>query len=241
MVLDQERKKTLSVFQKNTGLRFRSFQLLNLSFIHRSSINESLSPHSNERLEFLGDAVLGSVAASLLYELLDQSPEGELAKVKSAVVSEKNLAEVSRALGISELLILGKGEEHSGGREKSAILADALEALIGAYYLDSGYKAAFHFIESWLSPTINKALEERHKNDYKSALQELSQSLYRVYPQYRFVKKTGPDHDRLFWMEVLIQGKVLGDGQGRNKKAAEQLAAEKAYNYLIEKSSSQNG
>ncbi|MDR1901386.1 MAG: ribonuclease III, partial [Treponema sp.] len=141
-----ERKKALAAFQKAAQIRFKSAELLNLSFIHRSVTNESGQKRDNERLEFLGDAILGAVTASLLYEELEDRAEGELAKIKSVVVSEDILSGISRELQIDTLLVLGRGEELSGGRTKKTILADALEALIGAYYLDSGYKAVFNFV-----------------------------------------------------------------------------------------------
>jgi ribonuclease-3 len=205
---------------------------LNLSFIHRSVSNESDSKLNNERLEFLGDAVLGAVAATLLYERLKDRPEGELAKIKSVVVSEDILAGIARELQIDALLILGKGEELSGGRTKNAILADAMEALIGALYLDSGYAAAFAFVGRRIGEEISRVLENRHHKDYKSLLQELCQSRFHAYPVYRLQKRSGPEHERLFWMEVTVDAAVYGPGTGRNKKAAEQEAAKIAFETL---------
>jgi ribonuclease-3 len=167
-VISPERKKELAVFAKAAGIRFRSLELLNLSFVHRSVTNESGLRYNNERLEFLGDAILGAVAAALLYQGLSDKPEGELAKIKSVVVSEDILSGISLELQIDKLLILGRGEELSGGRTKKAILADALEALIGALYLDSGYKAAYNFVSRRISPEITRVLDNRHHLDYKS-------------------------------------------------------------------------
>jgi ribonuclease-3 len=215
-------------------IRFKSLALLNLSFIHRSVSNESGIKLNNERLEFLGDAVLGAVTASLLYEELEGRAEGELAKIKSVVVSEDILSGIARELQIDGLLVLGRGEEHSGGRTKKAILADALEALIGAYYLDSGYKAAYGFVRRCISPEIGRVLDNRYQRDYKSLLQELSQRLFKCYPVYRLLKRTGPDHERLFWMEVTVNGRDFGPGMGKNKKSAEQEAARMAYEALEE-------
>jgi ribonuclease-3 len=230
--LSAERKKELAAFIKTAGIRFRSLALLNLSFVHRSVTNESGLRCNNERLEFLGDAILGAVCAALLYQGLSDRPEGELAKIKSVVVSEDILSGLARELQIDNLLILGRGEELSGGRTKNAILADAMEALIGALYLDSGYKAAYTFVSSRIGPEIDRVLDNRHHRDYKSLLQELSQHVYRQYPDYRLVKRSGPEHDRFFWIEVTVDGQVFGPGMGKNKKAAEQEAARIAYEAL---------
>jgi ribonuclease-3 len=205
---------------------------LNLSFIHRSVSNESDSKLNNERLEFLGDAVLGAVAANLLYRKLEWSSEGDLAKIKSVVVSEAILSAVALQLQLDTLLVLGRGEELSGGRTKKAILADALEALIGAIYLDSGYKSAYSFVSGFLSAEIDKVLENRHTQDYKSLLQEFCQRQYKNYPNYRLVKSTGPEHERIFWVDVIVNGKTFGPASGRNKKSAEQEAARLAYEAL---------
>jgi ribonuclease-3 len=206
---------------------------LNLSFVHRSVSNESNSKLNNERLEFLGDAILGAVAANLLYRKLEDSSEGDLAKIKSVVVSEAILSAVALELQLDTLLILGHGEELSGGRTKKTLLADALEALIGAIYLDSGYKNAYAFVSRFLSAEIDRVLEKRHTQDYKSLLQEFCQRQYRNYPNYQLVKRTGPEHERIFWMEVLVNGKAFGPASGRNKKSAEQEAAKLAYEALV--------
>ena len=219
-------------FAKTSGVRFRSLELLNLSFIHRSVSNESNLKINNERLEFLGDAVLGAITATLLYDKLGDKSEGELAKIKSVVVSEDILSAVARELQIDTCLLLGRVEELSGGRTKKAILADALEALIGALYLDSGYKGAFAFVSRFINPEIQRVLENRHHRDYKSLLQEFCLGLYHIYPSYRLLKRSGPEHDKLFWMEVKINGKTYGPGMGRNKKTAEQEAARAAWEIL---------
>jgi ribonuclease-3 len=230
--LDPGRKKVLAAFQKTAGIRFRSLELLNLSFMHRSVSNESGQKSNNERLEFLGDAILGAVTATLLYRDFEDKKEGELAKIKSVVVSEDILSGVARELQIDNLLLLGKGEELSGGRTKKALLADALEALIGALYLDSGYKAAYAFVSCWMGPEIGRVLDKNYHQDYKSLLQELSQRLFHAYPLYRLIKRSGPEHERFFWMEVTVNGTAFGPGAGRNKKTAEQEAARLAYEQL---------
>jgi ribonuclease-3 len=230
--LSPERKKELAAFAKTAGVRFRSLELLNLSFVHRSATNESGHRQNNERLEFLGDSILGAVTATLLYQDLADRPEGALAKIKSVVVSEDILSGIARELQIDKLLILGRGEELTGGRTKSAILADALEALIGAIYLDSGYKAAQCFIGAHISVEIGRVLNNRHHRDYKSLLQELSQRLYHKYPVYHLLKRSGPEHERFFWIEVSVNDQTFGPGMGRNKKTAEQEAARVAYEAL---------
>lgn len=229
---DRERKKALASFAKSARLRFRNISLLNLALTHRSVANESGVKQNNERLEFLGDAVLGAVTATLLYQRLTDRPEGELAKIKSVVVSEEVLAAVARELQIDTIILLSKGEELSGGRAKPAILADALEALIGALYLDSGYTPARAFVSRFIDTEISRVLENRHHRDYKSLLQELSQRLFRHCPVYRIDKYSGPEHDRYFWISVTSGGRTWGPGMGRSKKAAEQAAARLAWEAL---------
>ncbi|MCL1836380.1 MAG: ribonuclease III [Treponema sp.] len=231
-MIEPGRKKQLAAFQKTAGFRFKSLELLNLSFVHRSVSNETGCRQNNERLEFLGDSILGAVCATLLYEKFPEKPEGELAKIKSVAVSEEVLSSVARILQIDTMLLLGKGEDLSGGREKKAILADTLEALIGALYLDSGYRAAFDFVSRLFSPEIGRITEKDYLRDYKSLLQELCQRNYRTYPQYRLVKRSGPEHERMFWIEVSVNGTVYGPGSGRSKKSAEQEAARAAWQSL---------
>jgi len=180
----------------------------------------------------LGDSILGAVCATLLYKKYSDKAEGDLAKIKAVVVSEDILSEIALRLGIDKMLLLGKGEELSGGRTKKAILADAMEAVIGAFYLDSGYKAAFDFVSTCIAPEIDRVTGDNYHKDYKSVLQEYCQQNFRCYPEYYMVKKTGPEHDRTFWMEVRINGKTCGTGTGRNKKSAEQEAAKVAYESL---------
>jgi ribonuclease III len=232
--ISRERKAQLAAFQKRAGIRFRSLELLNLSFTHRSCGNEDPSKsQNNERLEFLGDAVLGLVAASCLYEALGEKAEGELARIKSYVVSEEVLSEIAGRLGLPECLLLGKGEEQSGGRGKKAILADAAEALMGAYYLDSGFDQAFRFVRGLVEPEIGKVLQNRHHKDYKTMLQEYAQKYHRSYPLYSLVKKAGPDHDRTFWVSCEVAGSTYGPLSGKNKKEAEQAAAQAAYEAIV--------
>jgi ribonuclease-3 len=164
-----------------------------------------------------------------LYSTLPDKAEGDLAKIKAVVVSEEVLSGIALELRIDTVLTLGKGEEQSGGRAKRAILADALEALIGALYLDSGFKAARDFVSPLMEAEIEKVLENRFFRDYKSLLQEFTQRVYRDYPLYHLIKRTGPEHERLFWIEVTVNGRTYGPGTGRNKKSAEQEAAKMAF------------
>ncbi len=221
-----ERKQALLAFQKKISCKFKNPDLLDLAFHHRSFSNENVKHRvNNERLEFLGDAVLGIVVAARLYDCMADRPEGDLAKTKSVVVSEDTLSTIALELGVNEYLMLGKGEELSGGRHKKAILADAMEAIIGALYLDSGYRAAEQFVLSLMDPQITLVMENRHHKDYKTLLQEHVQKKYKTVPKYGLVKKTGPDHDRTFWVTVEINGSAYGPECGKNKKEAEQAVA----------------
>ncbi len=231
--VNSTRKKELQLFEKNAGIRFRKLDFLNLAFSHRSFANESKENFdNNEQLEFLGDSVLGLVVSEYLYRNMPGKAEGDLARIKSFVVSEDTLADVSRTLKVDNFVLIGKGEEYSGGRKKKAILADCMEAIIGAYFLDSGFANAKKFILKIIVPEINKVIENKHKKDYKTLLQEYSQKNFKTYPKYTLVRKSGPDHDRTFWIEVTVNGKNYGPGSGKNKKEAEQKAACIAYEDL---------
>jgi ribonuclease-3 len=238
--IDQERKKELKLFQKLAGIRFKSDKLLNLAFAHRSYANEIPGEtENNEKLEFLGDSVLGLIISENLFINSEDKNEGDLAKIKSFVVSEDILAAVAKRIRVDNYILIGKGEEYSGGRNKKTLLADAMEAIIGAYYLDSGYALVKEFVLRLLLPEIDKVVEDRHKKDYKSLLQEYVQKKYRSYPKYTVVKKSGPDHDKTFVIEVTINNVSYGKGVGKNKKEAEQEAAGKAYNSLTGKPNQQ--
>ena len=227
------RKQDLTDFCKRVNIRFKNIELLDQAFYHRSVTNEKKHVHNNERLEFLGDSVLGMVTASYLYRTLE-NPEGDLAKIKSIVVSEKALAPVALKFGIDKLLVLGHGEEITGGRKKPAILADCMEAIIGAYYLDSGYKNAEKYVLEFIIPAVNEVLENGIK-DYKTDLQELCQKKYKKCPVYELVERTGPDHDQTFKYIVLIGDQTFGPATGKTKKEAEQQVAKQALDNLIGK------
>lgn len=228
-----ERKKELLLFEKHIGIRFRRIELLNLAFSHRSFSNENTEDiDNNEKLEFLGDSVLGLVVAEYLFRNLPESREGDLARIKSHVVSEETLFIIARALKVENYILIGKGEEYSGGRGKKAIIADTTEAILGAYYIDSGFDHARELILRLLVPEITKVLEDRHQKDYKTLVQEYVQKKFKTYPKYKVMDRKGPDHNKVFWIEVIIDDKTYGPGKGSNKKEAEQNAAALAYEAL---------
>ncbi|NLK46392.1 MAG: ribonuclease III [Treponema sp.] len=234
MKFSKDRKAVLHEFQNTAGIKFKNIELLDLAFHHRSFSNENLQHLrlNNERLEFLGDAVLGMVTATRLYKTMEDKLEGDLAKIKAVVVSEPVLSEIALRLGIDKYLVLGKGEEQSGGRKKKAILADAMEAVIGAYYIDSGFKLAEEFVLRNIIPEIEKAVDSKHIRDYKTLLQECFQKKYKMCPVYELVNKTGPEHDKTFWTNVILNNVKYGPAKGKNKKEAEQAAAKLAWEMI---------
>ena len=233
-VLEKQRKQELLAFQKKAGCKFKNIYLLDTAFHHRSFFNEhSDSPVNNERLEFLGDSVLGMIVAAELYLTHPDKSEGDLAKIKAAVVSEDSLFPIALNLTIDRYLMLGHGEEMSGGRKKKALLADALEALIGALYLDSGFKTVQQFVLRIIKPQLQLVEENKHQyRDYKSLLQEYVQKKYRIIPKYVLVETHGPDHDRVFQVKVVIKDTEYEPALGKSKKEAEQAAAEAAWKVL---------
>lgn len=220
-------------FQRRLGYRFTDPDLLEAALTHRSFANERGLGVNYERLEFLGDAVLDLVSAEWLYRSLPSGSEGELSKIKSFLVSEPVLAGVARRLDLGELIQLGVGEERSGGRDKPSLLADALESVIGALYLDGGLAAAAGVVEGQLQEAWADRREWRYR-DAKSALQEDLQARGRTLPRYVLVGAAGPDHEKSFTVECRVAGTVLGRGEGRSKKHAEQAAAEAALRRLEE-------
>lgn len=232
-MISKERARELASFCKKVQIKFKDIEILDQAFRHRSVSNEKQKSSNNERLEFLGDSVLGMVTAAYLYKNLD-NPEGDLAKIKSSVVSEKALAPVALEYGIDKLLVLGHGEEMSGGRNKPAILADCMEAIIGAYYLDCGYKAAEEYVLRFIKPAIENVLINGMK-DFKTQLQELSQKLFKECPKYNLISKSGPEHAQIFTMSVEVHGTVYGPEKGTTKKAAEQKVAEIALKSITNK------
>ena len=217
------------------GVRFRDAALREAAVTHRSYAFEQEREVNNERLEFLGDAVLGLVVTDVAYREFPEMPEGELAKLRAAIVNMSALADVARDLGLGEFILLGKGEEMSGGRDKASILADALEAVLGAVYLDRGLDTARKLIERLFRPRMVAYVRGEGARDYKTILQELASSDHHALPEYR-ISDRGPDHEKEFTATVYLAGTAWGTGIGRSKKEAEQQAAHEAYRRLSERS-----
>jgi ribonuclease III len=213
------------------GLSFRDPALLDLALTHRSVSAENPDRFDNERMEFLGDAVLQLAVTDRLYADYPGLPEGQMAKVRAAVVSGSSLAEAARAMNLGSYVELSASEERSGGRSKDSILADALEAVIGAVYLDSGYPAAEKLVLSVLGPRIEEKALNPGLKDYKTRLQEVLAAAGKR-PDYS-VTGTGPDHQRTFSATISVDGEILGVGEGNSKKAAEQVAAQRALKHLM--------
>ncbi|WP_298458120.1 ribonuclease III [uncultured Cellulomonas sp.] len=206
-------------------------ELLVLALTHRSFAHEAGGIPTNERLEFLGDSVLGLVVTEALYRRHPGVPEGELAKMRAATVSQRALAGTARALGLGGYVLLGKGEVATGGSDKDSILSDTLEAIFGAVYLSHGLEVARELVERLVGPTLEAAADLGAGLDWKTSLQELSAALGLGAPEYE-VEGTGPDHARTFTARVLLSGEVRGEGTGTSKKVAEQVAATAAYRAL---------
>lgn len=202
--------------------------MLTLALTHRSYCAENPSTLSNERLEFLGDSVLGLVVTDHIYASYPELPEGQLAKLRASVVNTITLAELAMSLGVGKLLRLGKGEDQSGGREKESILADALEAILGSVYVDGGWPAARKVILDLTLDSIIEAAEQPGRKDYKTQLQELTARLSLGTPVYE-ISGSGPDHDKRFTAITIVDGVARGHGAGTSKKRAEQVAARSAY------------
>jgi ribonuclease-3 len=224
---------SIDSLQSSLGYRFKAMALLEEALTHSSLVNEqkSVTPQHNERLEFLGDAVLSLVMSEYLASALPQSSEGALSKLKAQLVSEASLAAVARRLSLGEHLKLGRGEDRSKGREKDSLLADALEAVLAAVHLDGGFDASRtvtrHIFAGELASVATQQ-EQPGAGDYKTQFQEWCQKRHDTLPRYVTVRESGPDHQKLFEVELSIQGEVVGMGSGRSKKEAEQQAAKRA-------------
>ena len=220
--------------EKKLNYTFRDPALLSEALSHSSYANEHRAAHlnSNERLEFLGDSVLGFVTAEFLFVQHPDLPEGDLTRIRAALVCEQSLYEVARKLELGKYLKLGRGEEAGGGRERTSILADATEAVFAAVYLDGGIGAASQLIHRVLLDAEKEEAVEERRRDYKTALQELVQRTPGRTITYQLVEETGPDHCRVFVMEVSVDEQVSGRGEGRSKKEAEQAAAKAALKLL---------
>jgi len=224
---------TLGALEGRLGYRFADRALLRRAMCHRSFVAETADEASNERLEFLGDAVLGWAIADLVFHRFDDLAEGALTDLRKSVVNANALAKVAIEIGIGEHLLLGRGEDAANGRAKVSILSDAMEAVLGAIYLDGGFGAVFATIERLFLPRLEAARPALHRLDQKSALQEFTALRQLPAPEYH-LRSTGPDHDKTFFAEVRVGKSVVGHGEGRSKKAAEQVAAGMALTELAE-------
>ena len=220
----------LSQLTARLGYAFTDISLLETAMHHRSWNAENDGGESNERLEFLGDAVLGWVVADIVYTQHSDLPEGKLTDLRKSVVNANALAEVAAELGIGEFLMLGKGEDTAGGREKTSILSDALEAVIGAVYIDAGPQATHDVVSALMGKRIVDAVGGLDRLDAKTRLQELA-SKVEAHVHYK-VEDEGPDHEKMFFATVFVGDRELGYGEGKSKKAAEQIAAEIACDVL---------
>ncbi|MBM3119264.1 MAG: ribonuclease III [Chloroflexi bacterium] len=220
--------------QQAIGVTFKDMSLLQQAFVHSSYINENPDFHltDNERLEFLGDALLSFIVAEKLYHEFSHSSEGELTEIRVSLIRQETLVQLAAKLKLGDYLLLGRGEESTGGRHRQTNLADAFEALIGAIFLDQGWDAARDFILTELGRQLEKAKAEGMGRNYKALLQELTQAKYKQLPTYRVVEAAGPDHDKGFTVEVALSNRVLGIGSGKSKRAAEMEAARSAWEKL---------
>jgi ribonuclease III len=226
----------LAPLEEKLGVIFKNRDLLVTSLTHSSFVNEYPGHTSNERLEFLGDAVLGLVIAEKLYDELEQAAEGELTRRRAALVSRDMLARIARIIRLGDYLLLGKGEETTGGRGKLANLAGAMEAVIAGVYFDQGLEVARGLILRIFDEEIRKVTSATEEMDYKSKLQEYSQSRGKGTPVYHLIGESGPDHSKVFTVQVSVEGNTLATGSGKSKKLAESEAAGKALATLGEQS-----
>lgn len=226
-------EKNLSELETKLGVTFINKKLLSTALTHRSYLNENHSEEieNNERLEFLGDAVLELITTEYLFLQHPQRPEGELTSFRSALVKTTSLGDTALELTIGEYIFMSKGEEVTGGRARPYILANTFESILGAIYLDQGYKSARQFVIEKLFPKLDEIIENRLDIDSKSKLQELSQEVLNYTPVYELKSAIGPDHDKEFVMSVKIVNRVFGEGRGKSKQEAEQNAAQYALDH----------
>lgn len=228
--MSEVRKNMLS----KLGIKFKDSELLSLALTHRSFVHEKKMSleKSNERLEFLGDAVLGLCISEMLVKAFPHEDEGTLSKRRAALVNQKQLAKIAEAVELGAALQLGKGEEKTGGRKKKSLLCDAFEAVVGAYYLDQGVSQTQKFLERIFTDLLPDSQKLEASQDYKTKLQETFQSQFRKSPRYSVIKETGPDHSKTFEVKIEFNGELLAVGEGTSKRSAEQDAARKAYHSM---------
>ena len=225
----KNRLRQINKLQSILKIKFRNKSLLNRALTHRSHLNEAgPGARDNERLEYLGDSVLALVVNEYLFKRFEKYPEGDLAKIKSAVVSEATLFKVARELNLGSFLLVGRGEDLSGGRARPSILANTLEAVIGALYLDSGLKDCKKLVLSLLKGDIERIDSMESYRDPKTTLQEYVQKKYRERPLYEIIEESGPDHQKRFTVRLIVAGKSVAEGTGASKRGAEMEAARKA-------------
>jgi ribonuclease-3 len=231
-MISESQESELDKLCKTLGYRFQHPELLLQAFRHASYVNEQAAESNledNERLEFLGDAVLDLAISHLLMERFENAEEGVLSKYRAAVVDEAGLYQVALRLRLGAYLLLGKGEEQSGGREKPSILANSVEALLGALYLDAGFDTCKGVIRRLFSSSLKRVGTQEMIHDFKSLLQEYTQASYKTLPRYHLVKESGPAHDKTFIVALTLNGERLGEGEGKSKKEAEQQVAREAF------------
>ena len=225
MKINRRISSNIELFEQKINYEFKNKEYILEALTHSSYSNENKNYPFNERLEFLGDSVLSIVISDYLFKKETKLPEGELTKIRANIVCEESLSEVSKNIHLGKYMLLGKGEEATGGRERISILADALEAVIAAIYLDGGIKCAREFILTNMEKIINDSIKGKIFRDYKTCLQEVLQSNGENNIWYKLIEEKGPDHNKRFVMEVGINDSVLGVGEGKSKKDAEQVAA----------------
>jgi ribonuclease III len=234
--MTEDRIQSLKELETSIGYGFNDLGLLDNALTHRSFVNENvvLPCKDNERLEFLGDAVLELTISAMLMKKFPDSTEGELSKLRASVVNEQPLAKLARLFRIGEFLRLGKGEEASGGRTKPSLLANAFESVVAAMFLDGGFDRTSAFIEGLFEPLIEAGGASSVYTDYKTAAQEICQNLFRALPRYLLLSETGPDHEKRFETSLVIGERVIATGTGKSKKEAEQKAAKMALETLCD-------
>lgn len=228
-------KKVITAFQEKAGISFKNLSLLETAFTHRSYLNEKRagkggSQEHNERLEFLGDAVLELSVTDQLFQTYPDSNEGNLTSYRAALVNAVMLGGIAESLGMNECLLLSRGEAKDTGRARATILANTFEAVVGALYLDQGLESVTAFVKKHVMPHMDEVLKSGAWRDSKSKFQELSQAKYGFTPVYETIRQEGPDHDRHFVVTVSVRGVVVAEGEGKSKQEAEQEAAQKALN-----------
>jgi ribonuclease-3 len=221
-----------SELQQRISYAFRDAGLLERALTHKSFANENRLSENNERMEFLGDAVLDLVVSEQLMAAWPDASEGRLSRLRAGVVSEQSLSSVARAIGLGAFLRLGRGEEQTGGRNKDSLLANALEALVASLYLDGGISEADSFVRRHFAERFSMLQDAGGPTDHKTALQEICQERLKALPEYRITSEDGPDHEKRFTVELTVQGAFAGRGTGRSKKEAEQMAAKEALEKL---------